>query len=49
METQVTAQQKLADWELAFNSMNNLQNDEALKGLIKGLRTKIGVIAPGVA
>jgi hypothetical protein len=49
MKTQITSQQKLADWELAFNSMNNLQNDEALKGLIKGLRTKIGVITPGVA
>jgi hypothetical protein len=49
MKTPITPQQKLADWELAFNSMNNLQNDEALKGLIEGLRTKIGVITPGVA
>ena len=48
METQVTPQQKLADWELAFNSMNNLQNDEALKGLIEGLRAKMAVITPGV-
>jgi hypothetical protein len=49
MKKQVTVEQKLVDWESAFNSMSNLQNDEALKGLIAGLRTKIGVITPGVA
>lgn len=49
MKTQPTPYQKLADWELAFNSINSLQNDEILKGLIKGLRIKIGVITPGVA
>ena len=45
----ITLEQKLADWESAFNSMENLQNDKALKGLINGLRAKIGVITPGVA
>ena len=49
MKTQTTVEQKLADWMSAFNSMDNLQNDEALKGLIEGLRAKIGVITPGVA
>ena len=49
MKTQISLQKKLADWESAFNSMNNLQNDQALKGLIEGLRTKIGVVTPGVA
>jgi hypothetical protein len=49
MITQVTPEQKLADWKLAFNSINSMQNYEALKGLIEGLRTKIGVITPGVA
>jgi hypothetical protein len=49
MKTSITPQQKLADWELAFNSMNNLQNDEGLKGLIEGLRAKMAVITPGVA
>ncbi len=48
MKTQVTLEQKLADWESAFNSIS-LQNDEPLKGLIAGLRTKIGVMTPGVA
>ena len=41
-------QKKLADWESAFNSMDSLQN-EALQGLIDGLRAKIGVVTPGVA
>ncbi len=49
MKTQVTLEQKLADWESAFNSMSDLQNDESLKGLIVVLRTKIGVMIPGVA
>ena len=49
MKTQVTLEQKLADWESAFNSMSDLQNDESLKGLIIVLRTKIGVMTPGVA
>ena len=49
MKTQVSLEQKLADWESAFNSMSDLQNDESLKGLIAGLRTKIGVMTPGVA
>lgn len=49
MKKQISMEKKLADWESAFNSMNNLQNDEALKGLIKGLRTQIGVVPPGVA
>ncbi len=49
MKTQVTLEQKLADWESAFNSMSDLQNDESLKGLITGLRTKIGVMTPGLA
>ena len=49
MKTQVTLEQKLADWESVFNSMSNLQNDESLKGLIVGLRNKIGVMTPGVA
>ena len=49
MKTQVTLEQKLADWESAFNSMSDLQNDESLKGLIVVLRTQIGVMTPGVA
>lgn len=49
MKSQNLMEKKLADWESAFNSMNNLQNDQALKGLIEGLRTKIGVVTPGVA
>ena len=49
MKTQVTLEQKLADWESAFNSMSGLQNDESLKELITGLRTKIRAMTPGVA
>jgi len=49
MKTQPTPKQKLADWELAFNSINSLQNDEVLKSLIDGLRDQIGVRTPGVA
>jgi len=49
MKTQPTTKQKLADWELAFNSINSLQNDEVLKSLIDGLRDQIGVRTPGVA
>ena len=49
MKTQPTPYQKLVDWESVFNSINSLQNDKALKGLIDGLRTKIGVVTPGVA
>ncbi len=49
MKTQVSLEQKLADWKSAFDSMSGLQNDESLKGLIAGLRTKIGVMTPGVA
>ena len=49
MKTHVTIEQKLADWESVFYSMNNLQNGESLKGLIAGLQAKIGVQAPGVA
>ena len=45
----VTMKQKLADWESAFNSINDMQNDLALKGLINGLRAKMGVVTPGVA
>ena len=45
----ITMEQKLADWESAFNSIDSLQSDLALKGLIDGLRAKIGVITPGVA
>ena len=40
---QVTLKQKLANWESAFNSTDDLQ-DEVLKGLIDGLKIKIGVI-----
>lgn len=49
MKTQPSPYQKLADWELAFNSINNLQNDVALKGLKNSPRTKIGVRSLGVA
>ena len=49
MKTQVTMEQKLADWESVFYSMSNLQTDESLKGLIAGLREKIGMQIPGVA
>ncbi len=49
MKTQVTLEQKLADWESVFNSMSDLQNNEALNGLIMGLRAKLGVVTPGVA
>ena len=45
----ISMKQKLADWESAFYSIEDLQNDLALKGLIDGLRAKIGVITPGVA
>ena len=49
MKKQLTLEQKLADWESAFDSMSPMQNNEALEGLIEGLRSKIGVITPGVA
>ena len=49
MKTQITMEQKLADWELAFNSISNMQNDQHLKGLIESLRVKIRVVIPGVA
>ncbi len=49
MKTIPTPNQKLVDWQLAFNSINSLQNDKALKGLIDGLRTKVGEISPGVS
>lgn len=42
-------EKKLADWESAFYSMSDLQNDEALKGLIMALRAKVRVVTPGVA
>ena len=45
----ITMEQKLADWESAFNSMSDLQTEQALIGLIAGLRAKIGVMTPGVA
>ena len=49
MKKQITMEQKLADWELAFISMPNMQNHQSLKGLIEGLKTKIrislGVVA----
>ena len=41
-------EQKLADWELAFISMPNMQDNQPLKGLIDGLKTKIR-ISLGVA
>ncbi len=47
---QVSFEEKLANWESAFNSTGDLQKYEALKDLIDGLRAKIGVIqTPGVA
>ena len=49
MKNQITMEQKLADWESSFYSTDDLQNYEVLKGLIEGLRTKIGVLTPGVA
>ncbi|HUU48733.1 MAG TPA: hypothetical protein VMW55_08130 [Nitrosopumilaceae archaeon] len=49
MKTQVTLDQKLADWESVFYSMSNSQNKESLKGLIADLRTKMGISIPGVA
>jgi len=50
MKQQVMIEEKLANWESAFNSTDDLQENEALKGLIDGLRVKIGVIqTPGVA
>ena len=50
MKQQVMIEKKLADWKSAFYSTGDLQDYEALKGLITGLRAKIGVIqTPGVA
>ena len=49
MKIQKTMEQKLADWELAFNSIPNKQHDQSLKDLIVGLRAKIGVVTSGVA
>ena len=49
MKNQITMEQKLADWESTFNSTDDLQNYEILKGLIEGLRTKIEVLTPGAA
>ena len=48
MQKKTTMEQKLADWELAFNSITNKQDVQSLKGLIEGLRVKTGVITPGV-
>jgi len=48
MKQQVTIEKKLADWESAFYSTGDLQ-DESLMGLIAGLKAKIGVVTPGVA
>jgi hypothetical protein len=47
MKSQISPEKKLADWESVFSSMSNLHNDEALKGLIAGLRAKLGVITLG--
>jgi len=44
----VTMEQKLAGWELAFNSTPNRQKDQSLEGLIAGLRAKIGLVSTGV-
>lgn len=49
MKSQNLMEKKLADWESAFYSIGNLQNDEALNGLIEVLKAKIGAITPGVA
>ena len=48
MKKQITMEQKLADWELAFNSMSNKQDVQSLKGLIEGLKIKTGDETPGV-
>ncbi len=55
MITQPTTETKLADWNLAFNSISNKQTEEAqiLKGLVNGLKNKIigeGMVTiPGLA
>ncbi len=55
MITQPTIETKLADWNLAFNSISNKQTEEAriLKGLVNGLKNKIigeGMVTiPGIA
>jgi len=43
MKLQPTKERKLADWNLAFNSISNKQSEEAkiLKGLVNGLESKI--------
>jgi len=46
---QVTMKQKLTDWELAFNSMPNKQDGQSLRGLIEGLKSRMGICTPGTA
>ena len=48
MKKQITMEQKLADWKLAFDSIPNMQDNQSLKGLIEGLRIKTKEITPGV-
>jgi len=45
---QVTMEKKLVDWELAFNSSPNVQENQALQGLIDGLKSKMRGVTPGV-
>ncbi len=48
MNYQTKMEKKLADWELAFNSITNVQDNQTLKGLIEGLRAKMEEVTPGV-
>ena len=45
---QVTMKQKLADWELVFNSKPNAQNSQDLNGLIISLRSRLEALSSEV-
>lgn len=49
MKKQITMEQKLADWELVFISMPNMQYNQSLKGLIESLKAKLGMYSGAVA
>ena len=45
MKTYPTVEKKLADWTLAFNSMENQQGKQILNDLINGLNEKIQTVS----
>ena len=44
MNTQIVIEKKLIDWALAFNSIEDQQANQILKGLIESLKEKMNMM-----